>query len=76
MMTTSKVVAFAKNNAHVYTDNGYMIDAFERGATGCAEMSKHLAPVIDELWKLGYSDEDLRKIMGENLVRVYEKTWK
>ncbi|WNC73636.1 membrane dipeptidase [Thalassotalea psychrophila] len=76
MMTTSKVVGFAKANADVYTDNGYMIDAFNRGATGCAEMSKHLAAVIDELWKMGYSNEDMRKIMGENLVRVYKKSWK
>lgn len=76
MMTVSRVADFAIENSHMYTDNGYMVDAFKRGATGCAEMSKHLAPVIDELWKMGYSDEDIRKIMGENLVRVYKKSWK
>ncbi|QBY03295.1 hypothetical protein E2K93_02440 [Thalassotalea sp. HSM 43] len=76
MMTVSAVAEFAKANPDVYTDNGYMVEAFNRGAEGCAEMSKHLAPVIDELWKMGYSDEDIRKIMGENLIRVYKKSWK
>ncbi|WP_211183348.1 membrane dipeptidase [Thalassotalea sp. Y01] len=76
MMTVGAVADFAKANPDAYTDNGYMVDAFNRGATGAAEMSKHLAPVIDELWKMGYSDEDIRKLMGENLIRVYKQSWK
>lgn len=75
MMTTSKVVPFAMANADKYADNGYMIAAFEKGATGCAELSKHLASVTDELWKMGYSDKDIKKLYGENLMRVYKQTW-
>ncbi|MEZ9890376.1 membrane dipeptidase [Vibrio breoganii] len=76
MMKTEKVVAFAKKHAEKYTDNGYMIYAFDQGATGCAELSKHLAATVDELWKMGYTDEDLRKLFGGNLTRVYQQTWK
>ncbi len=76
MMTTAKVVPFAMANADKYADNGYMIDAFKKGATGCGELSKHLAATTDELWKLGYSNEDLKKLFGGNLLRVYKQTWK
>ncbi|GAM59311.1 microsomal dipeptidase [Vibrio ishigakensis] len=75
MMTVEKVVKFAKKHADKYADNGYMINAFNQGATGCAELSKHLAATVDELWKMGYSNEDLKKIFGGNLTRVYQQTW-
>lgn len=76
LMTISKVVPFTIANPDKYADGGYMVNAFNMGATGCAELSKHLAAVTDELWKMGYSDDDLRKLYGGNLTRVYEKTWK
>ena len=76
MMTTAKVVPFAMANADKYADNGYMINAFKHGATGCGELSKHLAATTDELWKLGYSNEDLKKLFGGNLMRIYKQTWK
>ncbi len=76
MMTTAKVVPFAMANADKYADNGYMIHAFDQGATGCGELSKHLAATTDELWKLGYSNEDLKKLFGGNLMRIYQQTWK
>ncbi|GLR74102.1 dipeptidase [Aliivibrio sifiae] len=75
MMTTAKVVPFAIANANKYADNGYMVDAFSKGATGCAELSKHIAGVVDELWKMGYSNEDLAKLFAGNLMRVYQQTW-
>ncbi|USD42807.1 membrane dipeptidase [Vibrio sp. SCSIO 43135] len=75
MMTTAKVVPFAVANADKYADNGYMVAAFNRGATGCAELSKHIAGVVDSLWEMGYSNEDLAKLFGGNLMRVYEQTW-
>ncbi|MGY3571725.1 hypothetical protein [Vibrio paucivorans] len=53
-----------------------MVNAFNQGATGCAELSKHMAGVVDSLWEMGYSDEDLAKIFGGNLMRVYAQTWK
>lgn len=75
MMTTAKVVPFAVANADKYADNGYMVDAFSKGSTGCAELSKHIAGVVDELWKMGYSNEDLAKLFAGNLMRVYQQTW-
>lgn len=75
MMTTAKVVPFAVANADKYADNGYMVDAFSKGSTGCAELSKHIAGVVDELWKMGYSNEDLTKLFAGNLMRVYQQTW-
>ncbi|NOH33862.1 dipeptidase [Vibrio chagasii] len=76
MMTVSKVVPFVQANPTKYADNGYMVNAFNQGATGCAELSKHMAGVVDSLWEMGYSDEDLAKIFGGNLMRVYAQTWK
>ncbi len=76
MQTVAGVVGFAQKNANLYADNGYMLDAFDRGATGCGEMSKIMAPVVDELRKMGYSDEDMAKVFSGNLMRVYEQTWK
>ena len=52
-----------------------MIDAFERGASGCAELAKILAAITDDLWKRGYSNEDLAKIYGRNKMRVFGQVW-
>ncbi|WP_076543303.1 dipeptidase [Shewanella sp. UCD-KL21] len=76
MMTTAKVVPFTIANPDKYADNGYMVDAFNKGSTGCAELSKHIAGVVDHLWKIGYSNDDIAKLFGGNLMRVYVKTWK
>ncbi|MFM2587688.1 dipeptidase [Vibrio sp. TBV020] len=76
MMTVSKVVPFVQANPDKYADNGYMVNAFNLGATGCAELSKHMAGVVDSLWEMGYSNEDLAKIFGGNLKRIYAQTWK
>ncbi|GAB7219602.1 membrane dipeptidase [Vibrio comitans] len=76
MMTVAKVVPFTIANADKYADNGYMVNTFNLGATGCAELSKHMAGVVDSLWAMGYSNEDLAKIFGRNLMRVYAQTWK
>ena len=70
------VVKFAKANADQYDDGGYMFRAFEKGATGCGELAKILPAITDELWKRGYSNEELRKIYGGNMMRVYKKVWR
>jgi len=75
MFTTEPVMKFASANADLYADGGYMVDAFNSGATGCGELSKILAAVTDELWKRGYSNEDLAKIYGGNKLRVYREVW-
>ena len=75
MFDVSLVVAFAKKNASMYADGGYMIDAFERGATGNGELAKILAAITDDLWERGYTNEDLAKIYGGNKMRVYQQVW-
>ena len=70
------VVGFAKANADAYDDEGYMVRAMDRGATGSGELAKILAAITDELWSRGYSDEDLAKIYAGNMMRVYRQVWK
>ena len=75
MFDVSLVVEFAKKNATMYADGGYMINAFNKGADGSAPLSRILAAVTDELWKRGYNNEDLAKIYGGNKMRVYQQVW-
>ncbi len=75
MFDVSLVVDFAKKNASMYADGGYMINAFNKGATGSAPLARILAAVTDDLWKRGYSNEDLAKIYGGNKMRVYQQVW-
>ncbi|MFC4992445.1 dipeptidase [Rubritalea tangerina] len=75
MFTTKPTLDFVKKNAAAYDDGGYMVNAFNKGATDCGELAKILAAVTDELWKRGYSNEDLAKIYGGNKMRVYHKVW-
>ena len=76
MFTLELVAAFAEANPDAYDDGGYMNDAFAKGAKGCGELAKILPAVTDELLKRGYSEEDLKKIYGGNMMRVYKQVWK
>lgn len=75
MFTTKPTMDFVAKNAAMYADDGYMVNAFNRGATGCGELSKILPAITDELWKRGYTNEDLKKIYGGNKMRVYREVW-
>ena len=75
MYDVSLVVDFAKKNATMYNDGGYMIDAFNKGADDAAMMARFLPAVTDELWKRGYTNEQLVKIYGANKMRVYQQVW-
>ncbi|WP_217354433.1 MULTISPECIES: membrane dipeptidase [unclassified Ruegeria] len=75
MFSLELVVQFATANASMYDDGGYMIDAFNKGATGNGELAKILAAITDDLWTRGYSNEDLAKIYGGNKMRVYAQVW-
>lgn len=75
MFSTELVVQFATANASMYDDGGYMIEAFNKGATGNGELAKILAAITDDLWARGYSNEDLAKIYGGNKMRVYAQVW-
>jgi len=75
MFTTAPTMDFVKLNPGMYADGGYMTDAFAKGATGCGELAKILPAITDELWKMGYSDEDIAKVYGGNKMRVYRQVW-
>ncbi|MBY6094682.1 dipeptidase [Priestia flexa] len=75
MFDVSLVVEFAKKNATMYNDGGYMIEAFKRGADDAAMLARILPAITDELWKRGYTDAQLAKIYGGNKMRVYQQIW-
>ena len=75
MFTYKPVMDFVAKNASMYNDDGYMVNAFDKGAVGCGEFSKILPAVTDELWKRGYSNEDIAKIYGGNKMRVFREVW-
>ncbi|WP_189359896.1 dipeptidase [Algibacter mikhailovii] len=75
MFVLSLVKAFAEANPKAYDDDGYMMDAFAKGAEGCGELAKILPAVTDELWKMGYTNEDIAKVYGGNMMRVYKEVW-
>lgn len=75
MFTLAGVTAFAKANPSAYTDGGYMNRAFDKGAHGAAELAKFLPALVDELWKRGWTDEEMNKVFGENIKRVWKATW-
>ena len=52
MFSTALVVDFAKANADMYADGGYMIDAFNRGATGNGELVE-LGPLQGQAIEVG-----------------------
>lgn len=67
--------AFIEKNKDVYNDDGYMVSAFEKGALGSGEMAKFLPGLTDELWKRGYTDEEIKKIYGLNKMKLFKKVW-
>ncbi len=76
MFTTAPTMNFVNAYPDLYDDDGYMVKAFtESGAEGCGELSKILPAVTDELWKMGYSNEDIAKVYGANKMRVYQQIW-
>jgi membrane dipeptidase len=75
LFTTKPIVAFAKANPEAYTDGGYMMNAFDKGATGAAELAKFIPALVDELWKRGWTNEEINKIFSQNVIRVWEATW-
>ena len=75
MFTTKPTMDFVARNASMYADDGYMVNAFNKGATGCGELARILPAVTDELWKMGYTNEDIEKIYGRNKMRVYREVW-
>ena len=75
MFSTENIVKFANANAAAYDDDGYMVNAFNQGAMDSGMLARILPAITDELWKRGYSHEDLIKIYGGNKMRVYQQVW-
>lgn len=75
MFTLEILMKFVGANADNYDDDGYMMKAMDKGASGCAELAKILPAITDELWKRGYKDEDIKKVYGGNMLRVYKEVW-
>ncbi|WP_067657761.1 dipeptidase [Ferrimonas marina] len=75
MYDVSLVVAFAKKNAAMYNDGGYMINAFNQGADDAAMLARILPAITDDLWQRGYTDAQLAKIYGGNKMRVFQRVW-
>ncbi|WP_221932518.1 membrane dipeptidase [uncultured Carboxylicivirga sp.] len=75
MFTTKPTMDFVAKNAAMYSDDGYMVNAFNKGATGCGELAKILPAITDELWKRGYTNEEIAKIYASNKIRVYREVW-
>ena len=76
MFTVAPVAAFSKAHPELYDDGGFMNAAFDKGATSCGEMSKILPAVVDGLLEAGYVEDDIAKIVGGNLMRVFEQVWR
>ncbi|UGA53585.1 membrane dipeptidase [Vibrio sp. VB16] len=75
LFTTENIVGFAKANASTYADDGYMVNAFNKGSTDSGMLARILPAITDELWKRGYTNQDLAKIYGGNKMRVYQLMW-
>ena len=69
-------MAFVEDNPDAYNDDNYRVNAFMKGAVGSGELAKILPAITDELWKRGYTNENLRKLYGNNIMRVYQEVWK
>ena len=66
---------WAKLSPEMYEDDGTTARAAKVAPAGSAEAAKITAPLVDELWKRGYTDDDISKILGKNLMRVYTQVW-
>lgn len=69
------IFEFALANPQMFDDGGNTVTAAKLSTTGVGEPGKIYAAIVDEMWKRGYSDEDASKVIGGNLMRVYEQVW-
>ena len=75
LFSVENIVKFAKANASAYDDGGYMVNAFDKGASDSGMLARILPAITDELWKRGYSNEDIAMIYGGNKMRTYQQVW-
>lgn len=58
-----------------YQDGGLTAAAAKNKPCGSAEAAKVYPAIVDLLWERDYSDEEIAKILGLNLMRIYEQVW-
>ena len=58
-----------------WQDDGQTQEAAKNKPSGAAEPAKIYPAIVDLLWKKGYSNEDVSKVLGGNLMRVYKQVW-
>ena len=46
------------------------------GAALVSQVTSVLAPLTEEMVRHGYSDEQIRGILGENFLRVFAEAWR
>ena len=68
-------MAWAEGKHDKYPDGGRSITDVIEGKNLFAELSKCLPAIIDCLLEKGYSDQDVGKVTGGNMLRVIEQTW-
>ena len=66
---------WSKTVPEMYNDGGLTAETAKRKPCGSAEAAKIYPALVDVMWKRDYSDEDVAKVLGGNLMRVYEKVW-
>lgn len=75
MFDEALILPFVDANPDIYDNDGYMLDGFNKGATGSGEMAKLIPAITNELWARGYTNEDLVKIYGANKMWVWAQVW-
>ena len=66
---------FTAANLQMFDDGGLTLKALKVSSNQVGEPGKIYAAIVDEMWKRGYSDEDVSKVLSGNLMRVYEQVW-
>ena len=59
----------------MYQDGGLTMAAAKNKPSGTAEPAKYYPAIVDLMWDGGYTDDDIKKVLGGNLMRVYEQVW-
>ncbi|MBW2370310.1 MAG: membrane dipeptidase [Deltaproteobacteria bacterium] len=73
---TEPYVEFAKSVPEAYDDGGYTLESALKGAFCAGEPAKLLPAVVDGLIEKGYTDADIQKVIGGNMLRVLGQVWK
>jgi membrane dipeptidase len=60
--------------AWIFPDNGYTIAAGKKGMP-TPKPPEMIAALVDKMLEHGYSEKDCGKIIGGNLMRVFEEVW-